>query len=218
MLARLTICLLKWALAFKNSTVKKLLILLFLAGPLGVFFQACSPCNCPPVESYYKIGKMFFTAYKVVKKPTEELIPLPANGIVKADSLALNVAFTRAYYSKQQPSFHIGLINSALACKCISDGYKGTTEKILNISVVTLKDFNTRLTAGTDISNITLINDQLVNNFIQNWNNNRGTTGIFTVVSFSEAMAVETQHQLEFRITTSMGTFAASTQVFTVIP
>lgn len=198
--------------------MKKTLILLFLAGPLGIVFHACSPCDCPPVASYYKFEKAHFTAYKIVKKPTEEFIPLANNGIVKADSLALNIAFTRTYYSQSKSSFHFGLINSALACKCLQDGYKGTTEKILSISIFTLKDFNTQHAAGADISNIATINDLPVNNFIQNWNNSSPTLSYLSLVRFTDTMATETQQQLALHVQTTLGSFSDSTPIFTVIP
>lgn len=198
--------------------MKKLVLILLLAGPLGIVFQACSPCNCPPVESYYKTNNIHFVAYKTVKKPTEELIPLSENGLVKADSLALNIQLGRTYYSKHKTNFSFGLIQSAYACKCLQDGYKGSTEKILAIQVTSLKEFNSTIPAGSDITSIATINDLSVNNFIQNWNNNGGGTSNYTLVGFTQAMATETQQQFAVRIETNMGTFTDSTLTFTVIP
>lgn len=148
---------------------------------VGLPLQMCSPenggdCNCGPITgAYFDINGMNLNNYKklgensVVRMIENEAVPY-------AEYVGLIVEYEVDYISQnrpKRPSF--SLITSAYACTCVTDGDRGSKyEKLSNITVITLNDFDETHAANDTINDIVLVksfysqedvylNDYLVN-------------------------------------------------------
>jgi hypothetical protein len=143
----------------KNKTI---LLTIFLA--VGFSFQQClvpeNECICPPLEGeFYDIKGM--EAFLSRKSNTGTPWRLKSNESISSNNLEgiaiyYSIGFVSENALKKSP-FSFSLMNSALACDCFYNGWRGAKdEKVESIEVVTLYDFD-----ETHPKN-SLLNDRLV--------------------------------------------------------
>lgn len=120
--------------------IKVLFALNILILTLGVFFTECnvSPCDCPKVKPFLllnavqlnNIDKTMFTT----AEPTK----------IKAANLLLDIGMLVSLTAAAEQKKHYNpLINSALACDCLSGGEQGFKNKLTNIEFSLLTDYDT---------------------------------------------------------------------------
>ena len=136
------------------------IITLFLITGFG--FQNCNPydidCGCPsPIGEYFDIEgitlskrKSSGTCCTAVLQENEEISFSDFYGIV----LQYEVRFHSSNH-KPQNSWGFSLINSAYACSCVENGWLGSKEeKINNLSIITLNDFDDNHIANEEINDL----------------------------------------------------------------
>ena len=148
---------------------------------VGLPLQMCSPenggdCNCGPVVGrYFDINGMDLNNFK--KTGDNSVAKMIANEAVPyAEYAGLAVEYQVDYISQsrsKRPSF--SLISSAYACSCIGDGdYGSKYEKLSNITVITLNDFDETHAANDTINDIVLVKsflseeDSYLNDYLVN--------------------------------------------------
>ena len=151
--------------------MKKLFsILLFFF--FGISFYQCLDCNCPKVEKpYFNINGF-----------TIDLIGgfnsvITTSKMDRYDLHGFRINFLVSYLAKVQKcdNQHYS-INNLLACSCIEPGYLGAKdEKIENIDIITIYDFDEKHPAGSSINEYIStyqINDssEVLSNFIMKSN------------------------------------------------
>ena len=131
---------------------------------VGLPLQMCSPenggdCNCGPITGrYFDINGMNLNNYK--KTGDNSVAKMIANEAVPyADYAGLIVEYEVDYISQngpKRPSF--SLISSAYACTCVSNGDSGSKyEKLSDITVITLNDFDETHAANDTINDLVLV-------------------------------------------------------------
>ena len=131
---------------------------------IGLPLQMCSPendddCHCGPVTGrYFDINGMELNNYK--KTGDNSIGRMIENEAVPyADYAGLIVEYTVDYISQgrpKRPSF--SLISSAYACSCVTNGdYGSKYEKLSNITVITLNDFDETHAANDTINDLILV-------------------------------------------------------------
>lgn len=147
---------------FLKSIRTKVLVFALM---IGLPLQMCSPhdddCNCNPITgAYFDINGMVVNNYKWVG--TNSVSLMVADEVVQYDDYAgLGVEYSVDYIAQRRskwPSF--SLVPSAYACSCLSNGYKGSkNEKLSNITVITLNDFDEDHLANDTINDLILVRD-----------------------------------------------------------
>ncbi|AFL81241.1 hypothetical protein Aeqsu_1762 [Aequorivita sublithincola DSM 14238] len=143
----------------KNIKTKVLVFVLVIGLPL----QMCSPiddddCNCGVVTGkYFDINGMELKNYKKVGENSVNLM-IPNEAVSYEKYAGLTVEYSVDYISQsrpKRPSF--SLIPSAYACSCIGNGdYGSKFEKLSNITVITLNDFDETHKANDTINDLIL--------------------------------------------------------------
>lgn len=154
----------------KNIKTKVLVFVLVIGLPL----QMCSPddnggdCNCGPITgSYFDIKGMELNNYKQLGDNSFKLME-ENEAVPYAQYAGLIVSYNVDYISQRRskrPAF--SLIASAYACSCLYDGYAGSkNEKLSNITVITLNDFDEYHAANDTINDLILINDEYLADYL----------------------------------------------------
>lgn len=137
---------------------------LILALVVGLPLQMCSPenddgCNCPPITgSFFDIKGMELESYRNISE--NSVARMLENEVVPyAEYAGLWIEYEVDYISQRRakrPSF--SMISSAYACTCVYDGYAGSKiEKLSNIFVITLNDFDETHKANDTINDLILV-------------------------------------------------------------
>ncbi|MGB3343224.1 MAG: hypothetical protein WBA61_04880 [Aequorivita sp.] len=154
----------------KNIKTKVLVIALVMGLPL----QMCSPngggddCNCGPITGeYFDIKGMELQNYKWIGP--NSIFPIEENEAVPyADYAGLEVAYIVDYISQRRakrPGF--SLTSSAYACSCIHDGDRGSKyEKLSNITVITLNNFDENHAANDTINDLIMVKDEYLRDYL----------------------------------------------------
>ncbi len=131
---------------------------------IGLPLQMCSPeasddCNCSPITgSYFDIKGMEMSNYRKIDENSVKRM-LENEAVPYSEYEGLSVEYQVDYISHRshaQPSF--SMINSAYACSCVYDGYAGSkNEKLTNISVITLNDFDENHKANDTINDLIIV-------------------------------------------------------------
>lgn len=174
--------------------MKKIILLLILAGPAAVFFESCAPdCNCPKVSTYFKTDKIETDVLEY--NGPQNIKVVNDSGTVQNGTLAVRINSDLSYYGKAdfKPSF--SLINSAYACNCLYDGYGGTTRKLKAINIISLSAFNSNFGTGDTLNSIAVIDGLPIATFIKNYNNGVYLQGS-DIIQFSQTADYEIWHKL----------------------
>jgi hypothetical protein len=148
---------------FNKSIRTKILVFALV---IGLPLQMCSPnddngddCNCGPITgAFFDIKGMDLFNYKRVEENSVKL--LEENEVVfYSDYESLLVEYNVDYITQRQPKrSSFSLIPSAYACSCIYDGYAGSKiEKLSNLTVITLNDFDETHRANDTINDLILV-------------------------------------------------------------
>lgn len=163
-----------------NIKTKVLLIALVVGLPL----QMCSPngsddCNCGPITGeYFDIKGMELNNYKKTGEHSAAVMD-ENEAVFYSDYSGLNVEYSVDYISEshsQWPNF--SLIPSAYACSCVYDGDRGSkNEKLSNITVITLNDFDESHRANDTINDLILatsfsLEDEYLEDYLLNQTEN----------------------------------------------
>ncbi|QQX77160.1 MULTISPECIES: hypothetical protein [Aequorivita] len=148
---------------FKNSIKTKVLVIALV---VGLPLQMCSPngsddCNCGPITgAYFDIQGMEMTQYKKTGEDTFE--QMEENELVNySDYKSLLITYDVDFISQKpkrtkMPSF--SFIPSAYACSCRENGDAGSkNEKLTNITVITLNDFDDNHRANDTLNDIMIV-------------------------------------------------------------
>ncbi len=137
--------------------------ILIIALVVGLPLQMCSPenggdCNCGPITGrYFDIQGMEMHSYK--KTGENSAARMEENEVVDYNNYSgLNVAYTVDYISQARSRWaNFSLIQSAYACSCVGNGDSGSkNEKLSNITVITLNDFDEAHRANDTINDLIL--------------------------------------------------------------
>lgn len=157
--------------AFKKNIKTKILVIALV---MGLPLQMCSPtrngddCNCGPITGeYFDIKGMELQNYKWVG--TNSISPIKENEAVPYEDYAgLGVEYIVDYISQRRakrPGF--SLTSSAYACSCIQDGDRGSKyEKLSNITVITLNDFDETHAANDTINDLIMVKDEYLRDYL----------------------------------------------------
>ncbi len=174
-------------LTFIKSIRTKILVIALV---VGLPLQMCSPenggdCNCGPVTGrFFDIKGMELHSYKKTGENSAALMT-ENEAVTYNDYSGLSVQYTVDYISEsrsQWPNF--SLIQSAYACSCIFDGDSGSkNEKLSNITVITLNDFDESHKANDTINDLILataysLEDQYLQDYLLNHTENIPFPGI----------------------------------------
>jgi len=126
----------------------------------GFTFQNCDPfdCNCPPFSGgYFDIQGIDLINYK--KRGNSSVDKLLENEEVKfSDYSGLTIDYIVEYHSNnchQKKTWDFSIMNSALACSCLENGWEGSKEeKINSLTILTLNDFDTEHRANDTINEL----------------------------------------------------------------
>ncbi|HLW32981.1 MAG TPA: hypothetical protein VKX40_12005 [Aequorivita sp.] len=157
--------------SFKKNIKTKILVIALV---MGLPLQMCSPndsgddCNCGPITGeYFDIKGMELQNYKWVGP--NSISPIKENEAVPyGDYAGLGVAYIVDYISQRRakrPGF--SLTSSAYACSCIQDGDRGSKyEKLSNITVITLNDFDETHAANDTINDLIMVKDEYLLDYL----------------------------------------------------
>lgn len=154
---------------------------LVLALVVGLPLQMCSPendndCNCGPITgSYFDIKGMESANYRNIDENSVRRM-LENETVPYSEYAGLWIEYEVDYISQRRskPS-SFSMINSAYACSCLYDGYAGSkNEKLANISVITLNDFDETHRANDTINDLIVVKgyyfqeDEYLQNYLVN--------------------------------------------------
>lgn len=157
--------------SFKKNIKTKILVIALV---MGLPLQMCSPngggddCNCGPITGeYFDIKGMELQNYKWVGP--NSILPIEENeAVLYVDYAGLEVAYIVDYISQRRakrPGF--SLISSAYACSCINDGDRGSKyEKLSNITVITLNNFDENHAANDTINDLIMVKDEYLRDYL----------------------------------------------------
>ncbi len=132
---------------------KKILLALILI--IGINFQNCSPfnCDCPPVDyEYFDINGIDM---RITKRTENGIENVSEDEVVNFSDLYYIELFYNIDYISHNTYPKFSLINSAFACSCADNGYKGSkNEKLDRITIITLNDFDSNYLANDTINNL----------------------------------------------------------------
>lgn len=131
---------------------------------IGLPLQMCSPenggdCNCSPITGeYFDIKGMVMNSYKKMGDNSVSIMT-ENESVPYAEYASLGVEYSVDYISQRQPKRpSFSLISSAYACSCVSNGDRGSKyEKLANITVITLNDFDETHAANDTINDLILV-------------------------------------------------------------
>ena len=134
---------------------KTILITLILA--IGFSFPSCDPyeagmdCSCPRIDGEY------FDIQDIEAANVATIAPLNENDTINFDEYRfLQIDYLVEYHSSVEPTnWSFSLLNSAYACSCIENGMYGSkTEKLENLTLITLNDFDDTHLANDTINDL----------------------------------------------------------------
>lgn len=134
---------------------------------IGVALPTCQVeddlnCSCPPVlGEYFDIQGFELFNYK--KRDGASIAMITENESISfSDFHGMLIQYEAEYHSYNctQKGWNFSLINSALACSCIENGFGGSkTEKLKNLTVITLNDFNEQYAANDTLNNLIVVKE-----------------------------------------------------------
>lgn len=142
---------------------------------IGLPLQMCSPhnaddCDCGPITGrYFDIKGMNLINYKRIAEFS--VSPMRENEeITFAEYAGLSMEYIVDYVSQNRAKrSSFSLISSAYACSCSYNGENGSKyEKLSNITVITLNDFDENHAANDTINDLILVKDIYLSEYLQN--------------------------------------------------
>ncbi len=153
---------------------KTIALTFLLAIGFSISFQNCdiddeTSCNCPTLlGEYFDIQEIELEHYVRVGDCCQIEVQ-SGESVAFDDYNNITLQFLVDYHSsiEETPEPHqhwnFSLMNSALACTCIENGFRGSQEEVLeNLSIITLNDFDDQYAANdtiTDLFKIKSLND-----------------------------------------------------------
>lgn len=127
------------------------LFVVFILGGTGM--PGCYPCKCPDVATIDKYADIEGVSSFLSKKATATsgLGSVKANDRLSWDEIALfSVVYVIRTYGYDLPKKKVGTWGlAAYACDCVQPGYLGSTERLKNMTVKTVFDFDATHPAGS---------------------------------------------------------------------
>ncbi|OAD91498.1 hypothetical protein A7A78_03115 [Aequorivita soesokkakensis] len=124
----------------------------------------CTPgggddCNCGPITGrYFDINGMELNNYKKVGENSVSLM-VENEAVPYSDYSGLTVEYSVDYISQKRSKWpNFSLTPSAYACSCVGNGESGSkNEKLSNLTVITLNDFDETHRANDTIDDLILV-------------------------------------------------------------
>ncbi len=114
--------------------------------------------NCPPEEKYFDIKGLELKNPRIYDFVKYDYNPYDS---VRSDHFYLEIAYEADYYSANLPEF--SFIPSAYATPpCPIPGYMGSQEKLSELYLITLSDFNQQYKAGDTINAIATVRGRAI--------------------------------------------------------
>ena len=154
--------------------LKTLVLTILLA--IGFSFQNCSSdviCSCPDIAGeFFDIQGLMVDSYGMGPNINGAL--LTENDTLKFEEYAgLQLQYQVEYVTSNcsgSKSWGFSLMNSALACSCLENGYRGSKDEYIeDISILTLNDFDEDHLANepiNDLFEVTMIDEQDLNEYL----------------------------------------------------
>lgn len=140
-----------------------------LAGILiiGLPLQMCTnnddDCNCSPVAPFFDITGVVSSHLKKESGNNAEVLD-DGDSVLYENYIGLNTGYEADFISSNYffNTSDFSLIPSAYACSCIQPGHSGSkNEMLVNLTVITLNDFDETHLANTTINDIVQIEEFL---------------------------------------------------------
>ncbi|WP_131811113.1 hypothetical protein [Aequorivita soesokkakensis] len=146
---------------FKKNLKTKVFVFALL---MGLPLQMCTPgggddCNCGPITGrYFDINGMELNNYKKVGENSVSLM-VENEAVPYSDYSGLTVEYSVDYISQKRSKWpNFSLTPSAYACSCVGNGESGSkNEKLSNLTVITLNDFDETHRANDTIDDLILV-------------------------------------------------------------
>ncbi len=146
---------------FKKNLKTKVFVFALL---MGLPLQMCTPgggddCNCGPITGrYFDINGMELNNYKKVGENSVSLM-VENEAVPYSDYSGLTVEYSVDYISQKRSKWpNFSLTPSAYACSCVGNGESGSkNEKLSNLTVITLNDFDETHRANDTINDLILV-------------------------------------------------------------
>ncbi|MBT0607463.1 hypothetical protein [Aequorivita echinoideorum] len=164
---------------FVNNTKTKIIVIALVVGlPLQMCTTNNDDCNCGPIAGeFFDITGMDLSSYERIDENEVEI--LEENEAVAYDTYdGIQLEYDVDFISEaSQKSLGFSLISSAYACSCKQDGYAGSKfEKLSNLTVTTLNDFDEDHLAGSVINDLIVVkssfrdaNGEYLQDFLENY-------------------------------------------------
>lgn len=133
-----------------------LLSTLFVVGFIVPSCNFGNDCDFDPVPNFFDIGGMSLTNHQAERVYKCCFNELKDSSSVALDEYWISMDFAVSYFfgqiEKLDDMYEFDFMNSALACSPPERGENGSKEKIKNITVITLNDFDDAHPAGDTIN------------------------------------------------------------------
>ncbi len=139
------------------KTIKTIGLTVFLI--IGFTFQNCDPCDdCADIlGSYFDIEGLELNHYRIKEGCCAEQL-FEGDEVIFSDYGSLTIDYLVNYhsYNCEKANFlDFSLVNSAYACSCAQNGYRGSKEESLNsLIILTLNDFDEEHLANDTINDL----------------------------------------------------------------
>lgn len=149
--------------------LKRLVLTIVLASGVLFAFESCVfNCNCPDVEGeFFDVQGISLRNYS---QASTTCCDAPVNWEDYVFSMDLEVSFYGETEKQQQPYFKaLELMPSAKAltqCDCLEEGWNGSEEKIEEIVITTVNDFNDTYKANDTINDIVNIHNRSLADYL----------------------------------------------------
>lgn len=129
---------------------------------IGLGFPNCDDCKCDPVEGEYFDVQGISRLVNYKKRGTCCADALKEGDAIKLSQYSgLSINLDVNYISnnmKHQCKWDFSLINEALACECVYNGWLGSKEeKLDDLTIITLNDFDAEHMANDTINDLMTI-------------------------------------------------------------
>jgi len=112
---------------------------------LGISFPSCSSLNCScPDETFFNVEGL------------DLLFIMAGESVEFNDGKYIHLDYQVDYHTQATPQWDwsFSLMNSAYACSCIVGAVRSKEEKLVNLSIITLNDFDDDHLANSDITDL----------------------------------------------------------------
>jgi hypothetical protein len=175
--------------------VKSLLLLSVFSLSLAILWQCkeTDPCGCPDVTKP-------FTELNAIKLTNFDKLTFSSDSTrikMTQFSITIETLITLTASIEKQKNIHNPFINSALACDCVVDGFKGLKNKVTQMEVFLLTDYDDKYKKGAEISDLVSIRRRF-DNFGPTFNTKTIISDFNLNSFFSGQFSLEMRHSEKF--------------------